>query len=213
MPVYAPLLGAGAVWLERAAAKGRRWLVHGFVAALVAFGLLAAPLCMPLVPHRMVRGYGQAVARGPLFPLVLLSWIQQSKGYWRELAHTIGTKCGQLTGEQRGRCMILASNTNTAGTLQLFSGEYGLPPVYSPHLFHYGLGPPPASRDVVIAYGFTPQTLSAYFGRVQSLGTVDYPECDMNLFEIPHELFLCEQPRQSPEELWKRFRPLAFASF
>jgi hypothetical protein len=143
--IYPLLFAAGAVAVERAAARpGWRWL-RGAALALVAAGAIAfAPVGLPVLAHDAlaryvaVLGVVPRIEKGEAKRADLPQWFADRFG-WPELADQVTRVAESLPAAERARAVVIAPSYGQAGALELLGR--GLPPVLSGHntYFLWGL--------------------------------------------------------------------------
>jgi hypothetical protein len=175
--IYPVLFAAGAVAVERAAARpGWRWL-RGTALALVAAGAIAfAPVGLPvLAPDALARyvallGVVPRIEKGEAKRADLPQWFADRFG-WPELVDQVTRVAEGLPAAERARAVVLVPSYGQAGALELLGR--GLPPVLSGHntYFLWGLEQVPRLDPLVaITLGARPATLEAVFAEMQAVG-------------------------------------------
>jgi len=165
-PLYPLLLAAGAVGVESlAASRGRPWLARAAAIAVVAGGLVAAPIALPVLPARQMVDVGLAEARE--------DWAEMLG--WPELAATVAAAWGQLPPSQRARAGIVTGNYGQAGAIDRFGPDLGLPAATSGHngyWFWAGDGQPGAP---VVAVGIPVERLAGLCDGARQVATLGNP--------------------------------------
>jgi hypothetical protein len=155
--IYAPLMAAGAIVVDRWLDRGRSSLRLGILlAAGTASFAIAAVLVLPILPPA-------ALAASPI-PGIYAESAEQLG--WPQLVATVEQVTSALPADQRARAVILTDNYGEAGALELLG--HGLPPVYSGHNAYGAWGPPPDDRTAAIV---VTHATTADFGRYWGLGT------------------------------------------
>lgn len=198
------LLAAGAVVVEtrvwRGAVRRRRQTAALLIGTLLAFGLLSAPLVLPLVPPRALERSGV---------LAVNKDFAEMFG-WPELAAAVAGVYHDLPPAEQKRCVLLAANYGEAGALERFGAAYDLPPkrVVSGHNSYFLWGPGEADRDVAvcIAVGYSEKTLRTFFADVRPVPAAALT----NPHNIPNDeqgmpVTVC-RPRAPRAELWPRLK-------
>jgi 4-amino-4-deoxy-L-arabinose transferase-like glycosyltransferase len=165
-PLYPLLLAAGAVGVERLAARrGRPWLIRAAVTAVVVGGLVAAPIALPLLPTRQMVDTGLVEARE--------DWAEMLG--WPELAATVAEAWQQLPPSERARASIVTGNYGQAGAIDLFGPGLGLPAATSGHngyWFWAGDGQP---GGPVVAVGISAERLAGLCDGARQVATLGNP--------------------------------------
>jgi hypothetical protein len=123
---------------------------------------------------------------------------------WPELVDIVGTAYQELPPEVRQNTVVLASNYGSAAALDLFGGEYGLPPVLSFQNSYYYWSQPDSIASV-LAVGFRRETLEGFFGSIVELGVISN-QYGIDNEEAGESFFLASKPRLSPQELREALR-------
>jgi 4-amino-4-deoxy-L-arabinose transferase-like glycosyltransferase len=208
MGAYPVLFAAGAVQLEALFVRpGLRWLRYALPAALIAIGLGAAPFFLPILTPEAAARYTAAAGeeneiQREVGTALLLLPLAHRRGS-EELAEEVSRVYAGLDPSERERAVILAESYATAGAIELLGGA-GLPPVYSPHNSYYLWGPPETEPGLVIAVGFEPEQLAAYFDRVEVVARAACRYCMGWRQEMP--IALARAPRRPLREAWPELR-------
>lgn len=177
---YPPLLAAGAVVLERVAAR-RRWSwLPGVVAALVvAGGAVTLPLAVPVLPVDRLIAYVQAL--GFHSPTEDLRVTGDLPGHfanmcgWPEIVADVESAAATLTAPSRA--IVLADDYMEAGALEILGRAAGLPPVVGTH-DSWALWPAPLDTpEQVILVGTIAEHGSTWFDDVRIVGRIDCTHC------------------------------------
>ena len=210
-PAYIMLLAAGSVWLEsitRAARWG--WIRPATITVLVIAGIIAAPLAMPILPVdqliRYARFWDVEAIHVENVPQDELPQLFGDMFGWEEQVAAVAHAYSQLGPEERSQAVILAYNYGEAGAIDYLGGGYRLPKAVSGHNQYGFWGPRRDSAPVVIAIGFSEETLLQLFEDVQAAAQVNPTHA------LPEErhltVFLCRKPKQSLAEAWPRLKYL-----
>jgi len=169
--VYPVLFAAGGVVLERLAAA-RRWVPAALVAWLGLWGIILAPLGLPILsPHTTARwaatlGVIPQIERGEGKRNELPQWFADRLG-WEQLVDDVAAVREGLTPDERDEVVFFAPSYGQAGALEWLGRDRGLRPVYSTHNSWYLWGPPPDPVDVAIVLGNERETLEELFEQVE----------------------------------------------
>ena len=122
---------------------------------------------------------------------------------WKEVATTVEEAYLSLSPVERQQARVITFNYSEAGSLQYYSTEYSLPPVYSGHN-NFWFWPPESFEGITLTVGFEREKLEPLFQEVELAAMTD---CD---FCIPAEddvaVFICRGPKLPFNELWREFR-------
>ena len=208
-----PLVAAAAVWMEEKI-RGRGWRRSLQVAAaslLVAEGVLAAPLCIPVLPESSLTGYAQTFgfmykglkdfkSAADLGHLVYLL----GRTGWNELVKAVADAYNSLPAGDRERAGILTDWYGSAGAIDLLGKQYGLPDALSGSLNYYRWGPGKGTWDVMIIVTSNPQSgMRRLFANAQRSATLT------NLMlgvPLEYTVYVCRSPCAPPEVLWPTTR-------
>jgi len=194
-PVYPVMIGAGAAqlerWTDRAAGAPRVRLLaaapFGVAALLVAFGIFAAPLAVPVLTQEQFIAYEKAIGftpppsehqpRGPL------PQIFADMHGWRETAAEVAKYYNSLPPEERAKTAIFAENYGGAGAIDFFGPQLGLPKAISGHQSYYFWGPRDYTAESLIIVGAgDDKEMRREFASVEKVGQVNsyYARPDTN---------------------------------
>lgn len=203
-PAYPALYAAGAVTLERIARpRLGAWVRWGAAAMLVAFGLFALPIGLPiLAPPAMARyagdiGAARRTNQGELGRLPqdfadMLGWERQVQAVAR-VYH------GLSPAEQR-EAVIVGDNYGEAGALDFYGPRYGLPAPISAAGTFWQFGPGDRPGTVVIVLGEEPRNLRDYADSVVLAARVENPWGVAEERDVP--IVVGRRPRTTLQALW-----------
>jgi hypothetical protein len=204
-PAYIMLFAAGAVWWERHVfSRAKFWLKPAVLTPVVASGLIAAPLGMPILPVaaavKYCKFFGVQEVKVENIPLESLPQLFGDMFGWPEQVQAISRAFHSLLPEDQSRATLLAYNYGEAGAIDYFGRHYGLPKAISGHNAYGDWGPRGATGEVVIAIGFTKSRLDQSFADVRSFETIS-PD-----YALPEEsgltIYICRRPRQNLSASW-----------
>lgn len=124
--------------------------------AAVVLSITAIPVTLPVLPVATLRHT----------PIVSLNYDAGETIGWPTYVSEIARVYESLSPSQRQSTIMLTSNYGEAGALDHYGPSDSLPAVYSGHNAYWYWGPPPASKTVVAAVGFSEHALSAVFGKL-----------------------------------------------
>jgi hypothetical protein len=199
--IFTFLFAAGCVPLgrrleERRAARGARrpaGLATG--AAMVASGLLALPLAVPVLPAATLR----------TVPLQKINYDLGETIAWPKLVALTARVYRALPAAARARTAILTGNYGEAGAIDRFGPADGLPAAYSGANNFWLWGPPPARDTGVIAVNVSPALLRREFSTVRRIA-VFRNGLGVSDDEQGAPLYLATGRRASWARAWPAFR-------
>jgi 4-amino-4-deoxy-L-arabinose transferase-like glycosyltransferase len=207
---YPVLFAAGAAWWDSVTVRpGLRWARWALPSLLIVFGLLLAPMSLPLLPPDQLGSYAAATGivpqleksdtATPELPL----WFAERFG-WEGLAPTVAGVVKDLDPDERERTLILVPSYGHAGALELFGPRYGLPRVASPqNNYHlWGVGEDPI--DVIVSVGLGPDSLSEFFEEVRQVATYRCDYCKDWRDNMP--IYVARGPKVPFREVWALFK-------
>ena len=208
MGIYPTLFAAGAVQMERLLGRPRLgWLRVALPVAIPLMGAVTLPVVVPLLSpvdaarYTAALGEENEIQREVGQALLLLPLAHRMGS--RELVDAVGRVHAALPPEERRDAILLTEGYPSAGALELFGGTNS-PPVYSPHNNYFLWGPPPADHGTVIAVGFEPEQLQAWFARVEVIARNPCRYCMGWRQQMP--IALARDPRRSLHDEWPALR-------
>ncbi len=210
-PIYPALFAAGAVAIEslRPARFGGviRW---GIAAAVLAFGLVALPLGLPILPPASMARYAARIGataavrtnRGEQLELPqdyadMLGWEQQTVGVARAY-HA-------LSQPERDDAVVIGANYGEAGALDFYGPKYGLPSVISTAGTYWQFGPGEKPGRVLVALGIRASDLREFYDSVATVGRVNEPWVVTEERNV--EINVARGPRSTLQAVWPRVGP------
>ncbi len=200
--IYATLLAVGAVALERAARLWRASIAGG----VVALGLLALPLALPVLPVDGLIAYTRTLGltgRGGT-PAHLIQPLFAEEFGWRTLARDVARVYASLPPGERAQTTIYADTYGDAGALDFYGPRHGLPPAVSTQNSYYGWGPGPRAGRTLIAIGATRIARLKRYYRCRLVATSDAPL--KWIVEGPAPIYLCRHPIAPLRAIWPHLR-------
>lgn len=203
MPAYPVLLVAGAVMLERwlRSRTAARRLTLG---VMIAFGLLAVPLALPVLAPATLQAYmaglGLTLSAAERHETGALPQHYADMFGWEGLADAVAGVVQSLSPEERASARIYAQNYGEAGALEYYGRSRGLPRVISGHNAYWHWGPGPAGDGVVVIVGGNLRSHQQAFADVQIGGRAT---CDLCMpYESDLAIFVARGLRRSLHEIW-----------
>jgi len=193
-PAYPMLFAAGAVWLERwrsVVARGITWT------ALAANAVSGIAFLVPVAP------VGSALWKSANN---MSDDFREEIG-WPELVKTVADIRDSLPQEDRAHLGVMAGNYGEAGAIDLYGGDFGLPPAISGinSFWLRGYGDPAPQNLIVI--GLSKSFLEGAFESCNLAGHITNSYGVVNEETSRHQdVFVCRRLRQPWPEFWKSFR-------
>ena len=200
-PAYPVLFAGGAVWLEQYTIK---WGETGFQVVLtivaLAFAIdiaITAAVVLPIAPIN--SNWWKFAVRNN-------DDLAEEIG-WPDLVETIARVRDSLLDNERPPLGILAGNYGEAGAINLYGGQYHLPPAISGtnSFWARGYGDPPP--ETVIVVGFDRDFVEHYFDsfRLAAHNSNRYGVANEESTQHP-DIFVCHGLRMSWPDFWKKFQ-------
>jgi len=208
--IYPAAFAGGAVLLESARTSARGSVVSAAIgcvlpAGLVAVGLVAATLVLPILPPALL-------AKHPLYdPEAGSGWRVEvgtnpipyhlaNRTHWKAFVATVAQVVEALEPAQRSDAILLTDYFGHAGALEYYGREHRLPPVYSSMTGYFLWGPPEHSPQTVIAIGIDDAFLEARFERVTVAAVFRCDYCPPVVDDLP--IRIASFPEKPFPELW-----------
>ncbi len=195
VPVFPPLLAAGAVVLERRARRRPRTpLAPLAIGALALGGAALAPVVAPILPPATLA----SLMPSPVQPVA-------DRFGWPQFIATLDSVYRALPPRDRARATILAGNYGEAGAISLLGPAAGLPAAISPHNTYYFWDQGTMPGAVVIATDYQQADLTPYFASVRQAATVPAQDGIQNE-EVGRPVFVCRGLRLPWSTVWARLK-------
>ena len=190
-----------------------RWriaLVWTALAAIVAYGLVALPLGVPIlrpvVMERYTTRLGLTAAnetnrgeegRLPQDYADMLGWEQQ--------AQTVARVYADLPPEDRARVVIVGGNYGEAGALDFYGPRLGLPRAVFPagSYWFFGPGDRPGEVAIVLVQDEDLHELSRYYASTKIAATLGHPYAVREESRV--NVVVARDPRATLQEIWPTF--------
>lgn len=210
-PVYPVLFAGGAVCLERLLRPQIvRWVRPVYASVLVAIGLIALPLALPVLPVDALIAYQDRIGLKPKAEetqrVGSLPQSYADQFGWEEFVAVIDGAYRTLTPGEQAQCVIYVRNYGEAGAVDFFGKRHGLPGALCPHNNYWLWGPGTRTGAVSIVVG-AHRTLAenladlrGAFDEVTLVGAIDSKYAMP--FEVGRQIFLCKGMRTSFQAIW-----------
>jgi len=200
-PAYPLLIAAGSVMWQHSLARLRGGVARTLLAlswiVLLGCGMALALLFIPVAPlHSRLWEISATVHDN----------FREQIG-WPNLAQTVANIYAAIPDDQQAGVAALTANYGEAGALNLYRGEYRLPPVISAVNSYWlrGYGEPPPQQLIVL--GYSPQRLAELFEDCSLAGSVVNVDRVDNEESRDHpDIYLCRQPREPWPAIWPKMR-------
>lgn len=208
-PIYPMLFAGGAVLWELVIASYARlrWLRHATPAIVIASGIVAAPLAMPILPAEKIPAYmnalGIKITRTENDMVSPLPQHFADEFGWPEMVEKVAAVYHALPPEQRAQTAILAGNYGGAGAIDFFGGRYGLPKAISAHQNYYYWGPREYTGESVILLEWSLKDAQYWCGSV-AVGPRNDPALGMGWEH--YNILLCRDFQEPLPEAWPRLK-------
>lgn len=201
--------GGGVLVGELVRHASLRWLRIALPVALVAGGLVFAPLGLPLLAPETTGPYGQAlgivpqIERGSGKRTALPQWLSD-RVEWEQLVDDVADAVATLRPEERRGAIIVAPSYGHAGAIELLGRGRDLPPVYSPHNNYFLWGPPPDPVDTAIVIGVPRERVEQVYSTVELFRAHECEWCTPWRDDMP--IWIARGQKLDFREIWPRFR-------
>jgi hypothetical protein len=185
--LFPVLIAAGAVAIEQRGAPRR------LVPIVVALGIAAAPIAVPILPVDVFAAS----------PYAVVGDDQLNTIGWPEFIDSLDEAAAAVPAPDRQRAVIITGNYGEAGAVARFGAERGLPAAYSGHNA-YGLwGPPSVGSGPIIVVGYPESRVREAFDGCHVVTVVgNRTGADTEEQGLP--VWLCQVVRGSWHEAWPR---------
>lgn len=208
-PAYPMLFAAGGVAVERIFAARFQWFKPVLLGAILATGVLIAPLAVPILPPDKLVAYMRATHMQPprtetSHTAVLPQHFADQFG-WEQMVGSVAHVYHHLQPEDEKRAAIFCQNYGEAGAIDFFGPKLRLPPAISGHQNYFLWGPRDWTGEVALVLDAHDDDERELFTSVEDLGQVVSSPWAMP-FERRMHIFLCRDLKVSVQELWPRLK-------
>ncbi len=205
VPIYPMLFAAGGVWWENLMAKIRiaRFLKFVLPVPIIAMGIIAMPLVLPILPIETFIKYQETLGIKPpksevSFDSILPQIFADQLG-WPEMVEKVAEVYNTLPPEERARTAIFAGNYGEAGAIDFFGGKYGLPKSISPHQSYFLWGPRDYNGETMIILGANRAEAEKQFESVEEKTEVNSP---YSMSYEKYKILVCRGAKKPLPEIW-----------
>ena len=205
---YPMLFAAGGVLFERwLDIRGVRWLRPVYVVVL-AFGMILAPIVVPILPVETYIAYADALGIKPFTPegkkLAELHQFYADMFGWEGKAEAVALVFNNLSPEDKAKCAIFADNYGRCGAIDYYGKKYGLPETIGKHNNYWIWGPRGYTGELMIILGGALEDKQQKFESVEVAGTVSCKYC------MPYEndlrIYVCRHLKVNLKDFWPRLK-------
>lgn len=205
-PTFAILLASGSIQIESFFKRKRRMLLQfSFIFLILLFGLLQAPIFLPILPiNRLVNYYG--VAGGLMgtkslkygheqfieLPIYIYNQLE-----WDTLVNDVAAVYQGLPENERADTGILTRNYGWSGAIDFLGAKKGLPQTACGHVNYYLFSLDDLHQKTWVVVGESPEYLAGAFQEV-TLAKISKTKYRLPL-EVP--IYICRGPKLTADEL------------
>ena len=207
--LFIPILAASAVFIEEMIARLRwkNWVGAIPMIYLLVVGTITVPISLPVIPmsilptvihpfqslYEPLREFnGGSIA----IPIFLSGRIG-----WNDLVREVSDVYHALPPEDRAVAGIYADFYPTAGAIDEFGPQYGLPHAVSGSMTYYLWGPG-YSWDVMILITDRTNNMSVFFDECEQKAVTSDEFVGLTRFYI----FVCRKPKVSTDKIWSSLK-------
>jgi 4-amino-4-deoxy-L-arabinose transferase-like glycosyltransferase len=211
-PVYPMLFAAGAAWVEQLSrARVRAAVTWTLGLAAAAYGIVTAPLGLPIIPPAPMARYAAALGISAATQTNTGGQLPLPQDYadmlgWREKADAVALVVASLTPAERARTVLFGANYGQAGALDLYGRRLGLPPVVAVAGSFFLFGPGDRPGDVLVFLGVEPEQLVSV-----TCDSLTMPARVTNPWGVEEErdvpILVCRGPSRTLQDFWRGRAP------
>jgi hypothetical protein len=208
-PIYPMLFAAGGVFWSKLVEshRGWRWLNVALPVPVLALGIVALPLTVPLLPVERVEPYMESLGIHPprteTHHSGLLPQHFGDEFGWPEMVAAVASVYNAMPPEQREKTAILAGNYGEAGAIDFFGADYGLPKSISAHQNYYLWGYRQYTGESLILLQWNIKNAQRWCHEVTEGPTLDpYYGMDEEHFTI----LVCHGLKEPLSQAWPKFK-------
>ena len=182
---------------ERLQRRGRPQRVRGWVTLMIAGGVAALPLTLPVLPQSSLpTGSWESQINKDLSATV----------GWPLFVRQVAVIADDLPVDQRSHLVLFTGDYGAAGAIDLYGRRYHLPSAVSGHNTYWWWGPGRSpNNSTTIAIDLPRSFLRTMFADVSLAGTVQTPG-DVWTEERGDPIYLCTHQRRSWSSVWPSAR-------
>lgn len=209
-PAYVVLWTAGGIALDyiTSATRLKTLLRTVLPILIVASGLFALPMVLPILPVETFIAYSNAIEIKPESTenktLAELPQFYADMFGWEEKTNAVAEVFYGLPKEDQKICSIFSYNYGRCGAIDLFGKQKGLPPSIGLHNNYWIWGPGDATGEVMIILGGSTEDLKTRFETVEKKAIVHSAYCMPYENDVP--VFVCRNLKYSINEFWPQLK-------
>jgi hypothetical protein len=201
-PVFPILFAAGGAAWDGVRARALRFALP---AALVASGVVLAPLLIPLLSEETFVRYQAAIGQRPpaleRMALGPLPQILADQHGLAEIAAAVAAAYRALPPDERRTAGIFAQNYGEAAAIDVLAAGEGLPPATSGHNSYWVWGPP-RSADPLLVVGDDDEDCGRGAWRTRTLGARVADDPWAMPYERGRSVWICRGLERPVADLW-----------
>jgi len=203
-PAFLVLIPAGGVAVEVfLVRRAWNWAKPAYLALLVVGGALTAPLVLPVLPVETFIRYENWLGIKPEVgergeKLDKLPQMYADMFGWQEMTAQMAEIYNRLSPEEKAECVIGASNYGSAGAIDFFGKQYGLPHAISSHNNYWIWGPGDKPGNVLLVIGGSKEGYERMYEDVEQVGVFEHPYAR----ESGSRIYVCRKPKRTLQEVW-----------
>jgi len=206
-PIYPMLFAGGGVFWEKLTEMRQRWIRVALPAIVIALGIVAAPLVLPILPPEKIVPYMNAleipVGRTENGMQSLLPQHFADEFGWPEMVAKVAQVYNSLPADERAKTAILAGDYGGAGAIDFFGPQYGLPKSISGHQNYFYWGPRDYTGESIILLESNLKDAHKWCGSVD-VGPRNDPYYGMGWER--YDILVCHNLKMPLAEAWPQFK-------
>lgn len=204
VPAWCWTFALGAIWLEPRLASGRPIGRVAPVVVLILFGIVNAPIAIPILPTDVYVRYAAALGKRPSTEekkdVARLDQFFADMNGWESMVESIDLAWHQLPVEEQPRAVFFGTNYGEAGAVDVLGRPRGLLPAVSSHNNYFFWGPPDEGVDALVIMSQNPAHWSTLFDHVIEVGRTACGDCMP--YENHRAIYVAWGRRVSWASLW-----------
>jgi 4-amino-4-deoxy-L-arabinose transferase-like glycosyltransferase len=208
-PIYPMLFAAGGVFWEKliSSHSGLRWIKVALPVVLVILGAVASPIVLPILPPDRLGPYlqrlGIGVTRTETHMTSDLPQHFADEFGWPEMVAQVAAVYNAMPPGERARAGILAGNYGSAGAIDFFGPQYGLPKSISAHQNYYYWGFRQYTGETLIMLNWELDDAQYWCQNVEEGPKIDEP---YTMGWEHYTILICHGLKRPMAEAWPHFK-------
>jgi hypothetical protein len=205
---FIPVLVAGGsvLWERMSEKKFFGWTYPLLVFLMLVFGLLAAPIALPVLNPGQTAEYLKKIGMEPDHEKGISASLPQNLADrigWKEFADSAAAVYHRLPEDERTTAVIVGGNYGEAGSLEYYRRSVVLPRIISNHNSYWMWGPgQPAEAYLVV--GNSRKSLEKLFNEVSEGGRT--PSGFQMNYECNRPIWICRHPKNNLDGVWSELK-------